>query len=114
MPTLSGSLASTGPNSFSAKFKFLWVTYPGEGTQTPGVPSWSVPDASLTFNLPEMGSTVTVPFSGTIGPTNIDVHSTVANAKVNGRLATPLDKQYDVTGSLTFSVILELPESTKA
>jgi hypothetical protein len=103
---IHGSLISTGPNSFNGDFN--GQTDPG--TLTPAVPSWSVPDATLEYQTSDKETsiivTIKIPFSGTIGPTSVDLHSTSPsyNAEITGQLVSPIDKQYDVTGTITINI----------
>ena len=102
MPTLTGSLISTGPNSFNTDFD-------GQidpGTVNPALPSWSVPNATLKYDSSD-GEFITIPFSGTIGPTSVDLHSPFHNAEVTGQLVPPIDKQYDVTGTITIYIVVK-------
>jgi hypothetical protein len=102
MPTVPGSLESTGPNSYTAVFDFI---YKGTGTVTPALPSWSVPKAELQFDGGKPPSPI--PFSGTIGPTTINISSTVDNATLTGLLVPPIDNQYDVSGTLAFNFVVK-------
>jgi hypothetical protein len=100
MPSITGSLISTGPNSFNGDFN--GKTDPG--TVNPAVPSWSVPNATLKYDIIDGGLSTPVPFSGTIGPTSIDLKSTYHNSEVTGQLVPPIDKQYNVTGTITINI----------
>jgi hypothetical protein len=105
MPSAQGSLAPTGPNSFTGEFTYdLAIHVPVTVTYTPFVPTWSVPHATATFDLELLNEPITTPFSGIIGPTSIHFVADIHNVVVTGNLATPIDYQYDVSGTVTFDV----------
>jgi hypothetical protein len=71
--------------------------------------SLSVPHASLDFDASEVDAN-SIFFSGTIGPTSLKVHS-IKNSTIAGQLATPMDKKYEVSGSIDLMAIDNPPSS---
>jgi hypothetical protein len=103
MPSITGSLISTGPNSFNADFKGRKYSC----TVNPALPSWSVPIAVLDYDIFHGEPSTPIEFTGTIGPTSVDLKSTYHDAEVTGQLVPPIDKQYDVTGTFPIELFVK-------